>query len=255
MFFSSRHKFDIGRLNDRWLRLLIFLPGYLPEKCPHCLVTFNAPTHPVGLGEDSDKNWAIERQRCPGCEKFIFFLVNTAVFNSASNPPYQEANVVRRELIRPRGTSRPPLPPEVPEQYKEDYREACLILADSPKASAALSRRCLQYLLREAGGTKKRDLADQIDEVLQDGKLPSDIAKIVDAVRNIGNFAAHPNKSKSTGEIVPVEPAEAELNLEVLESLFDFYFVRPAETQWRIDAINKKLADAGKPPIKQPPAK
>jgi hypothetical protein len=114
-------------------------------------------------------------------------------------------------------------------------------------------------LLREYWDVEKgaadapADLADQIDEILQDAKLPSDIAKIVDAVRHIGNFAAHPNKSKSTGEIVPVELGEAELNLEVLESLFDFYFVQPAETQRRIAAINRKLVDVGKPPIKQPP--
>ncbi len=39
----------------------------------------------------------------------------------------------------------------------------------------------------------------------------------IDAVRVIGNFAAHPIKSKSTGEIVDVEPGEAEWNLNTLE--------------------------------------
>jgi len=36
----------------------------------------------------------------------------------------------------------------VPEQYASLAREAGLILADSPRASAVLSRRCLQQLLR-----------------------------------------------------------------------------------------------------------
>jgi len=72
----------------------------------------------------------------------------------------------------------------------------------------------------------------------------------LDAVRNIGNFAAHPMKSQSTGEIVPVEPGEAEWNLDVLESLFDFHFVAPAKTKARKDALNKKLKDAGKPPVR-----
>jgi hypothetical protein len=53
-----------------------------------------------------------------------------------------------------------------------------------------------------------------------------------------------------TREIVPVEPGEAEWNLDVLESLFDFYFVAPARTKARRDALNKKLADAGKKPLK-----
>ncbi len=80
--------------------------------------------------------------------------------------------------------------------------------------------------------------------------IPSHIAEDLDAVRNIGNFAAHPIKSQSTGEIVAVEPGEADWNLSVLESLFDFYFVAPARSKARKDALNKKLADAGKPPLK-----
>jgi hypothetical protein len=74
---------------------------------------------------------------------------------------------------------------------------------------------------------------------------------VIDAVRNTGNFAAHPNKSKSTGEIVPVEPQEAEWNLDVLEALFDFYYVQPAKVAERRAALDQKLADAGKPPMKQ----
>ena len=65
------------------------------------------------------------------------------------------------QLIRPKAISRVPLPPEVPQEFAGDYKEACLVLADSPKASAALSRRCLQNLLREKSGTTKKDLADQ----------------------------------------------------------------------------------------------
>jgi hypothetical protein len=42
-----------------------------------------------------------------------------------------------------------------------------------------------------------------------------------------------------SGEVVPVEPHEAEWNLEVLESLFDFYFVQPASAKARREALNK----------------
>jgi hypothetical protein len=67
--------------------------------------------------------------------------------------------------------------------------------------------------------------------VLDTKQLPSTIADSIDSVRHIGNFAAHPIKSQSTGEIVDVEPNEAEWNLDVLESLFDFYYVLPAKAQ------------------------
>jgi hypothetical protein len=147
-------------------------------------------------------------------------------------------------LVQPKGIARVPLPPEVPPQYTADYGEACTVLSDSAKASAALSRRCLQHLLRDAAKTKNRDLFDQIGEVIP--TLPSHLAEAVDAVRNIGNFAAHPIKSTNTGEIVDVEPGEAEWNLEVLEGLFDFYFVQPAILKKKRDALNAKLAEAKK---------
>jgi len=220
--------------------------------CPHCLIAFRSPVLILNLGADTEKNWFIETQTCPTCGKFILYLVNTAVQTPPNPLPYQAANVLTRTLIRPRGANRPPLPPEVLDPYREDYLEACLVLPDSAKASAALSRRCLQHLLREEGKTKSKDLADRIEEILKENRLPSYLAEIVDAVRNIGNFAAHPNKSKSTGEIVEVETGEAELNLEVLESLFDFYFVQPVKTKERLEAINLKLKDAGKPPLKRP---
>jgi hypothetical protein len=153
-------------------------------------------------------------------------------------------------MVWPKGAARAPVPVEVPSGIAEDYKEACLVLSDSPKASSALSRRCLQNLLRHAAGIKAGDLSAEIQQVLDSGKLPTAIAENIDAVRNIGNFAAHPNKSQSTGEVVPVEPEEAEWNLDVLESLFDFYFVQPARAKAKKDALNKKLADAKKPPMK-----
>jgi hypothetical protein len=126
------------------------------------------------------------------------------------------------------------------------------VLADSPKASAALSRRCVQAILREHAKVKPQDLSKEIDEVLASKQLPTSLAGDIDAIRNIGNFAAHPTKSTNTGEIVGVEPGEAEWNLDVLEGLFDFYFVAPSEAQKKRDALNKKLADAKKPPLKTP---
>ncbi len=120
----------------------------------------------------------------------------------------------------------------------------------SSKASAALSRRCLQAVLREKGNTKAKDLDKQIEEVLP--TLPSYIAENLDAVRNIGNFAAHQQKSQTTGVILDVEPGEAEWNLDVLDELFDFYYVQPEMARKKREALNEKLKDAGKPPLKQP---
>ena len=76
--------------------------------------------------------------------------------------------------------------------------------------------------------------------------LPTYLSDSIDAIRHIGNFAAHPLKSKSTGEIVEVEVGEAEWNLDILESLFDFYYVQPDIVKNKRDALNAKLGEVGK---------
>ncbi len=72
----------------------------------------------------------------------------------------------------------------------------------------------------------------------------------VDAIRLVGNFAAHPMKDKGTGAIVQVEPSEAEWFLDVLRGLFDYFFIQPARLQRRKDDLNKKLQALGKPLLK-----
>jgi hypothetical protein len=139
---------------------------------------------------------------------------------------------------------------EVPEPYRRDFVEASAVLSESPKASAALSRRCLQALLVGVGSaTAKRQLNEQIDEVISSGGLPSFISEQLHAVREIGNFAAHPTKANTTGLIVDVEVGEAEWNLDVLHALFDFYFIGPKRAAARKAALNEKLKDAGRKAI------
>jgi Domain of unknown function (DUF4145) len=151
--------------------------------------------------------------------------------------------------VWPKGSARP-VPPEVEERYERPFRQASTVMADSPEASAALSRRCLQDLLREKVGVKPQNLDKEIDELLTRKELPSWLADDVDAIRQVGNFAAHPIKSTSTGEVVEVEPGEAEWLLDVLEGLFDFYFVQPERAATRRKTFEAKLTDANKPPLK-----
>lgn len=184
----------------------------------------------------------IHAAACPSCGSVVMSLAEYVSDESG------ERETVR--LVYPRSVTRPPVPPEVPSHIRADYLEAASVLADSPKASAALSRRCLQAILRETAGAASSDLSGQIAEVLR--SLPGYIAEDLDAVRSIGNFAAHPTKSRNTGILVDVEPAEAEWNLKVLDLLFDYYYVQPVRKLARRDALNRRLQEAGKPPIRQP---
>lgn len=212
-------------------------------KCPHCLHLFHSQFSEGHIGDGPEGAWYKLHQTCPGCGKSIIYL-------QARESRYH-SKVLNEILVYPKNFSRGPLPQEVDDdRVVEDYNQASVVLTDSPKASAALSRRCLQHILREKVGVKKADLSVEIQQVLDSNILPSDIATNLDAVRNIGNFGTHPIKSTNTGEIVDVEHNEAEWNLEVLEQLIDFYYVRPAIAKRKRDELNAKLAVAGKPPMK-----
>lgn len=219
-------------------------------KCPHCLVEFHDRPTQTSLAKDVNGWLGAISRICPRCNRAIIALARGEPALEAQGRSvfhiYRDSEPV---LVWPRASSRAPVPPQVPSEFAEDYEEACLVLADSPKASAALSRRCLQHILREKAGVQCKNLFDEIQEVLDKKSLPSDLADSIDSIRNVGNFAAHPTKSESSGEIVPVEPGEAEWCLDVIEMLYDFYFVRPDIVKRKREALNQKLADSGKPPM------
>lgn len=217
-------------------------------KCPHCSVEIHPGFVKTRIYGSDDYwqpvaglLWTAGSMTCPSCARAIITL--------AGEKHETESRQVAEFLAYPRHTGRPKAASEVPPHIAEDYHEASAVLASSAKASAALSRRCLQAVLRE-NGFAQRDLAPAIQAVIDSRTLPTALAENIDAIRNIGNFAAHPLKDTSTNEILPVEPHEAEWNLEVLESLFDFFYVQPAKARARRAALDAKLAAAGKPPMK-----
>ena len=223
-------------------------------KCPHCLVDFHDTPKCIPIANDAECGWGIVSRTCPNCKLLVVELAQGDVsgdgrFGQSSMYFLNPRNQV---LVRPKSVSRVALPSEVPSDVSNDYREACLVLADSPKASAALSRRCLQHLLRKYAKimAKSGNLADEIQAAIDSQTLPSHLSESLDAIRNIGNFAAHPMKSTSSGEIMDVEPGEAEWTLDVLEELFDFYFVQLAKLAAKRAALNGKLKEAGKPPMR-----
>jgi hypothetical protein len=107
----------------------------------------------------------------------------------------------------------------------------------------------MQLLLHDHAGAQQRNLSDQIKHVLDQKAIPTTLGEQLHAVREVGNFAAHPLKNTNTGEIIEVEPHEAEWNLDVLEELFDFYLVAPARAKAKVAALNVKLRQADRKPV------
>ena len=220
-------------------------------QCPHCLQHFheNWKYQPV-IADPGGRTWGLGSLICPACSRVVIALGTMLHAVERGGQGSLVPNTPTFRFVHPKGVSRVALPAEVPTEFAADYHEACLVLPDSEKASAALSRRCLQNLLREKAAIRKGDLANEIQQVLDSKQLPRHLADDLDAIRNVGNFAAHPLKTTNTGEIVEVEPQEAEWLLNLLEQLLEFYFVQPARARAKRDALNAKLQSMGKPPMK-----
>lgn len=237
-------------------------------KCPHCLLHIyfeenssiswdfggfeSIEEKKNGFTQWTSPGYGISYGHCPACGKLIIYYqegsrVSTIFDRTETLNGY--LNAEREDIIYPKFANFT-VAEEVPDEYKTDYIEAKSVLPISPKASAALSRRILQNVLREELGIKKRTLEQEIETFMQTEGVPSYLGEAVDAIRNIGNFAAHPMKNTHTGEIVSVEDGEAEWLLEVNEALFDYVFIQPKKLEERKNALNSKLSSLGKPPLK-----
>jgi hypothetical protein len=164
-----------------------------------------------------------------------------------------ETPLLEWRMVYPIGASRGPVSPEVPAEITNDYIEACNVLPISAKASAALSRRCLQNILHTSG-YKDRNLSLEIDLLLNESDpkkaIPQRLRDTIDGIRNFGNFGAHPINDKTALQIIEIEPHEAEWCLEILEECFEHFYVGPAIARTRKAALDARLGTAGKPPSK-----
>ena len=119
-------------------------------------------------------------------------------------------------------------PSYIPESILQDYEEACAIVALSPKASATLSRRCLQGMIRDFWGIAgKKRLIDEID-ALQD-KVSAAQWKILNSIRRLGNIGAHPEADVNL--IIDIEPEDAQKLISVIELLIRQWYIERHEQE------------------------
>lgn len=136
------------------------------------------------------------------------------------------------------------MPDYLPQPICEDYYEACKIKLLSPKASATLSRRCLQGMIRDFHGVSLKTLFDEISAL--ESIVPLDVWESIDAVRKIGNIGAH--MGSDINVIVDVEPEEAQLLISLIEQLVDDWYVVREDRKIRAEKI-KALAESKKPAV------
>ena len=153
-------------------------------------------------------------------------------------------------MLKPQSNAKP-FPSYIPAVIRNDYKEACLIEDLSPKASATLSRRCLQGIIRDFWGIAKNTLGEEIKALK--GKMESDTWDEIDAVRSIGNIGAH--MEKDINLIIDVEPKEASLLVGLIEILFRDWYIFRYERQQHLKAIVKASEDKKKVKSKKEPSK
>ena len=121
----------------------------------------------------------------------------------------------------------------VPEAILNDYEEACLIRDLSPKASATLARRCLQGMIRDFWQVKEKNLFEEIKTIKD--KVEPEVWEAIDSIRSLGNIGAH--MEKDINIIIDVEPDEAQLLINLLEMLFDEWYIATHERKERLKKI------------------
>ena len=135
-------------------------------------------------------------------EGFISSKFNFAKCQSCSNFTVW----FQKGMIYPRSSSFPSPNEDMNDEIKELYLEATMIFQDSPRASAALLRLCVEKLCEQLG--EKGKLNTRIGNLVKKG-LDIQIQQALDYCRVIGNNAIH------AGEI------DLEEDLNIVPTLFD----------------------------------
>ena len=169
---------------------------------------------------------------CPN-SKCKEFTLTAALYKAEYDPRLElKGAALLTWSLRPQSAAKP-FPSFIPAAILQDYQEACLIRDLSPKASATLSRRCLQGIIRDFWGIAKARLIDEVNEL--QGKIDGTTWSAIDAVRSIGNIGAH--MEKDINIIVDVEPAEADLLLRLIEVLLEEWYIRRHEREQHMQKV------------------
>lgn len=167
----------------------------------------------------------------PKCKKFTLDI-SMFEYRPSASPSQSIGDFIQAWKLIPPSAAKV-FPDYVPSVIRDDYIEACLIRDLSPKASATLSRRCLQGMIRDFWKTKPGRLVDEIDEI-EDKTDPLTWAAI-NSVRKIGNIGAH--MEKDINLIVDVEPTEAQMLIGLIELLIKDWYITQHDRQERLNNI------------------
>lgn len=221
-------------------------------KCPYCnqSTTITEPNYfnnwtkiDINESEKKEVGIMINAVTCPNkeCKKLYLKLSLTNAYqNSSTNYNWRHNKNIQEWQLLPESQAKV-LPDFIPPPIQKDYYEACRVRDLSPKASATLSRRCLQGMIRDFWKISKTRLKDEVDEL---EKLVHPLTwQAIDSVREVGNIGAH--MEKDINLIIDVDKNESQLLIELIEQLIDDWYILRHEKEKRLNKI-KEMADSKK---------
>ncbi|HFK1791401.1 TPA: DUF4145 domain-containing protein [Bacillus pacificus] len=200
--------------------------------CPHCFKLTSHRWHyifsrhrPPTLADpaksqkpfDNDQLEGIIMSLCGECDSSTYWL----------------KSFMKDELqVCPSNSSNYPQPHvDMPEHIRKTFIEAGSVMHLSLGSSAALSRLTLENLLKHLG-YEKGSLNDKIGKVIADGKVNSNVAKMLDIIRTFGNSGAH------SGIInLDESPEIPKFLLELINLVVEHMITLPNKVDTMFDAI------------------
>jgi hypothetical protein len=185
---------------------------------------------PYALGPDGPRRFSTRAIVCPNpkCKKFTLSASMHEITYDSLYRASTGSHIHTWQLIP--ASKAQSFPDFIPRAIISDYNEACLICDLSPKASATLSRRCLQGIIRDFWQIKPGRLVDEIDQIKD--KVDPMTWDAIDSVRKVGNIGAH--MEKDIDLIVDVDPSEATILIELIENLLKDWYITREERRARL---------------------
>jgi hypothetical protein len=219
--------------------------------CPHCKTATNLRQSdvaqnflqlaPVYGNISIISKTFIYRCANPKCYKFkINVSISSGNFRgyNGDTPLVNNEQMIISKTMHPYVDVPIELPDYIPEAIRQDFNEAYAIKDLSPKASATLSRRAIQGMIRDFWGISKNRLIDEI-EAIKD-KVDPLTWEAIDSIRRIGNVGAH--MEKNINEIIAIDDNESTLLLELITTLIHDWYVIRHERSERMKKV-KEIAD------------
>lgn len=217
---GGRSFMNFEKANPQWAAAECKHGNGFAMACPRC--TTQAHFKPIARADylhDAARAWRISIFACTSCNGPVVLMAHGA-FVPAAMPL---VNARRVNMIEPASVQRPAPHVAVPAPWRDEYIEAASIQVLSPKSAAALLRRIVDGMLREKTPPAT---VHQMIEAMRPPALPDYVWNGLHDLRDFGNWGAHP-KWTNVGQLVEIEPSEVDMCFEVVDAMFDHWYVGP----------------------------